>query len=59
MSPRLEAAARYHRAYRRILRQASIWPAQSAESDNLLRSASIVYRAMVVEAHPEKAQERA
>jgi hypothetical protein len=58
MSPRLSAVAHYHRFYRRLIREAGQWPDRTAQSDERLHAATITYRAMVVEAHPEKAVQR-
>lgn len=59
MTPRLEAIARYHRHFRRLSREAQKHPMGHPDADEALEGAGIAYRAMVVEAHPEKARERA
>ena len=55
MTPRLEAVARYHRHYKRLLREAEACRAGSPLAEEVMRAATIAYRAMVVEADPSKA----
>ena len=56
MSPRLEAAARYHRRFRHFVRQAGHWQPHTPEFEAHMRRAELCYSAAVVELHPEKAQ---
>ena len=57
MSPRLEAAARYHRRYRYFLERAKHWQGHTAEFALMMARAERCYTAAVVELHPEKAVE--
>lgn len=56
MSPRLEAAARYHRRYRYFIARAAHWQAHTAEFALMMDRAFLCYNAALNELHPEKAR---